>query len=107
MDQMRITISHERTKAEVMKSIDRSLNDILHGPSGLPIKLTIECRNWEGSILTFAATAKMGFMGANVLRHSGYVAPSAVRRSLRFRDPLCRAGHSFVTNAKRISRLGR
>ena len=49
-----------------MQSIDRSLNDILHGPSGLPIKLTIERRNWERSTLTFAATAKMGFMSVPI-----------------------------------------
>jgi hypothetical protein len=63
---MRITISHERSKTDVMQSIDRSLNDILHGPSGLPIKLTIERRNWEGSILTFAAIAKMGFVSTPI-----------------------------------------
>jgi hypothetical protein len=66
MKLMRITISHERTKAEVMQSVDRSLNDILHGPSGLPIKLTIERRNWEGSTLTFAATAKIAFMSTPI-----------------------------------------
>jgi len=35
-----------------MQSIDRSLNDILHGPSGLPIKLTIDQpKRYPGQVL--------------------------------------------------------
>jgi hypothetical protein len=63
---MRVTIAHHRTKAEMVEKVDRSLNEMLGGSGGLPVKLTMDQRTWNGSVLTFAATAKMGFMSTPI-----------------------------------------
>jgi hypothetical protein len=57
---MRITIEHKRTKAEVIESIDRSFDQMFQGISGLPVRLVVEQKNWQGSVLSFALSAKMG-----------------------------------------------
>jgi hypothetical protein len=63
---MRISISHNRTKEEVMKSIDRSWDDLFKEAGALPVKLVVEQRSWQGSTMTFALTAKMGIMSTPI-----------------------------------------
>jgi isocitrate dehydrogenase len=63
---MRITIEHKRTKAEVIESIDRSFDQMFQGVSGLPVRLVVEQKNWQGSVLTFALSAKMGGLSAPI-----------------------------------------
>jgi Putative polyhydroxyalkanoic acid system protein (PHA_gran_rgn) len=63
---MKVTISHNRTKAEVIESVDRSFNEMFQGISGIPVRLTVTQRTWQGSILTFALTASMGFMSTPI-----------------------------------------
>jgi hypothetical protein len=63
---MKVTISHNRTKAEVIESVDRSFNEMFQGISGIPVRLTVTQRAWQGSILTFALTAAMGFMSTPI-----------------------------------------
>jgi hypothetical protein len=63
---VRITVEHNRTKEEVMQSVDRSFDELLQGP-GLPkIKIADQSRNWQGSTLTFSLTAKMGLFSAPI-----------------------------------------
>ncbi len=59
---MRVTVSHNKSKAEVKRAVDRSFDDLFRGVGSLPIQLTNEHRNWQGETLTFACTAKMGFL---------------------------------------------
>jgi hypothetical protein len=56
---MRITIEHKRTKAEVIESVDRSFDQMFQGFSGLPVRLEVEQKSWQGSVLSFALSAKM------------------------------------------------
>jgi|SRR5450755_3498086 hypothetical protein len=63
---MRVTISHNRTKAEVIESVDRSFNEMFQGVSGIPVRLTVTQRTWQGSILTFALTASLGLMSTPI-----------------------------------------
>ena len=63
---MRVTISHNRTKAEVIEYVDRSLNEMFQGVSGIPVRLTVTQRTWQGSILTFALTASLGLMSTPI-----------------------------------------
>jgi len=62
---MRITVSHHRSKEEVIRTIDRSLDDLLQSV-GLPVGLTLQQKSWQGSTLTFALTAKMGLLSTPV-----------------------------------------
>src|SRR5277367_1528992 len=64
---MRITIAHARTKAEIIQAIDRSFADAFKNPpAGLPVQISVEQKTWQGSILTFALKAKMGFVSTPI-----------------------------------------
>jgi hypothetical protein len=63
---MRITISHNRSKAEVMESVDRSFDDMFPGVPGLPVRLAMKQRSWQGSLLSFSLTAKLGLLSTPI-----------------------------------------
>ena len=63
---MRITISHNRSKEEVIQSVDRSFNEMFQGVGALPVRLTVEQRNWQGSTLNFSLAAKMGLISTPI-----------------------------------------
>jgi hypothetical protein len=63
---MRVTISHNRPKEEVIRTVERSFDDLFKGVGVLPVQLVQEHRSWQGSTLTFALTAKMGFMSTPI-----------------------------------------
>jgi|SRR5580704_16951144 hypothetical protein len=63
---MRITVSHTRSKAEMMKYVDRSFDEISKGDPGLPVRLVMKEKSWDGSVLTFAFSAKMGIMSTPI-----------------------------------------
>jgi hypothetical protein len=63
---MRITVSHNRPKEEVISSVDRSFHHLFQGIGVLPLQLVQEHRSWQGSTLTFALTAKMGLISTPI-----------------------------------------
>ena len=63
---MRITVSHNRSKEEVIQSVDKSFNGLFQGIGGIPVKLVQEHKSWQGSTLTFALTAKMGLLSTPI-----------------------------------------
>jgi hypothetical protein len=63
---MRITISHDRPKAEIIQSVDRSFDDLFKTAVDLPVKITIQQRTWQGSTLVFALTAKWGLLSTPI-----------------------------------------
>ncbi len=63
---MRITISHDRPKAEVMQSVDRSFDDLFRTATDLPVKINVQKRTWQGSTLLFALTAKWGLLSTPI-----------------------------------------
>lgn len=63
---MRISVSHNRPKEEVVQTIDRSINELFKDAGALPIKLVMQQRSWQGSVMTFALTAKMGIMSTPI-----------------------------------------
>jgi hypothetical protein len=62
---MRITIAHKKPKQEVVDSIDRGFDDVFK-MEGLPLKVVLEQKSWQGSTMTFALSAKMGFMSSPI-----------------------------------------
>jgi len=62
---MRVTVSHNRSKEEIIRSIDRSFDDLFQG-IGLPVKVIPQQKNCQGSTLTFALTAKMGLLSTPI-----------------------------------------
>jgi hypothetical protein len=63
---MRITISHDRPKAEIVEAVDRSFGDLFKTAAQLPVKITVQERTWQGSTLNFALTAKWGLLSTPV-----------------------------------------
>jgi len=62
---MRITVSHNRSKEEIVQTIDRSFDDLFRG-TGLPVRLAQQQKSWQGSTLTFSLTAKMGLLSTPI-----------------------------------------
>jgi hypothetical protein len=63
---MRITISHDRPKAEIIEAVDRSFDDLFKGVAELPVKVRIQQRTWQGSTLAFALTAEWGLLSTPI-----------------------------------------
>jgi Putative polyhydroxyalkanoic acid system protein (PHA_gran_rgn) len=63
---MRIKIAHERTKPAVIEAVDRSFSEMFKGAAGLPVKLTVEKKSWEGPVLSFALSANMEFISTPI-----------------------------------------
>ena len=63
---MRITVSHNRKKEEVMQAVDQSFDEMFQDVGALPVRLVVEERNWQGSTLSFALAAKMGFINTPI-----------------------------------------
>jgi hypothetical protein len=63
---MRITISHKKTKAEVIESVDRSFDQLFQGVAGIPVRVVVQQKSWQGSILSFQLNAKMGLMSTPI-----------------------------------------
>ena len=62
---MRITVSHNRSKEEIIRTIDRSFDDLFQG-TGLPVHLAQQQKSWRGSTLTFSLRAKMGLLSTPI-----------------------------------------
>lgn len=63
---MRITVSHTRSKQEVIEIIDRSFDDLFRDIGMMPLRFVDERRSWQGSTLHFSLSAKMGFVSTPI-----------------------------------------
>ncbi len=63
---MRITVSHNKPKEEVMRVVDRSFDDLFRGVGSIPLKIVNEQRSWQGSTLNFSFNAKMGLLSSPI-----------------------------------------
>jgi hypothetical protein len=63
---MRITISHNRSKAEIIESVDRSFKEMVQGVEGLPLRLVVQQKSWQGPILSFSLAAKLGLLSTPI-----------------------------------------
>jgi Putative polyhydroxyalkanoic acid system protein (PHA_gran_rgn) len=63
---VRVTVSHNKSKEEVMRAVDRSFDDLFRGISILPLQIANEQRSWQGSTLTFSFTAKIGLLSSGI-----------------------------------------
>ena len=63
---MRVTVSHNGRKEEIIRSVDRSFDDLFKGIGNLPIQITNESRRWTGNRLDFSFNAKMGIVSSPI-----------------------------------------
>jgi Putative polyhydroxyalkanoic acid system protein (PHA_gran_rgn) len=62
---MRITVSHNKPKEEVIQTVDRSFTALFQAPE-VPVKLLTSDRTWKGSTMSFSLTAKLGFLSTPI-----------------------------------------
>ena len=63
---MRITVSHNRPKEEIRRSIDSSFDDFFKGVGFVPIQIANEQRQWQGNTLHFSFNAKAGILSTPI-----------------------------------------
>jgi hypothetical protein len=63
---MRITVSHTKSKDQIIQAVDRSFDDLFKGTPFIPIKVANEKREWKGSTLFFSFNATMGLLSAPI-----------------------------------------
>lgn len=63
---MRITVSHNKPKEEIMRAVDQSLDDLFRGIGVLPLQIVNEKREWNGSTMNFSFDAKAGFVSTPI-----------------------------------------
>ncbi len=63
---MRVTVSHNRKKEEIMRSVDRSFDDLFKGFGTVPIQIVNERRQWTGSRMIFSFDAKVGIVSTPI-----------------------------------------
>jgi hypothetical protein len=63
---MRITVSHNKSKDQIIQVVDRSFDDLFKGTPLIPVQVTNEKRQWQGNILVFSFNASMGLLSAPI-----------------------------------------
>lgn len=63
---MRITVSHNRSKEDVMRAVDRSFDDLFKGVGSFPLQIVNEQRSWQDSRLNFSFNAKVGLLSSPI-----------------------------------------
>jgi hypothetical protein len=63
---MRVTVSHNRRKEEIMRALDRSFDDLFKGLGTVPLQIVNESRKWTGSRMDFSFDAKMGIVSTPI-----------------------------------------
>jgi hypothetical protein len=63
---MRITVSHDRRKDEIVRSVDRSFDDLFKGFASFSIQIANESRKWAGSRMDFSFDAKVGIVSTPI-----------------------------------------
>ena len=63
---MRVTVSHNRRKEEIVRSVDRSFDDLFKGFGAVPIEIVNESRKWTGNRMDFSFDAKVGIVSTPI-----------------------------------------
>ena len=63
---MKITIAHNRSKVEVIQTIDRSFDEMSRPNAGIPVQLAVKSKNWQGAVLNFELSAKMAMLSTPI-----------------------------------------
>jgi hypothetical protein len=63
---MRVTVSHNKPKQEIIQIVDRSFDEVFRGMGVVSLQIVNEKRSWAGSTMTFSFDAKMGFLSAPI-----------------------------------------
>jgi hypothetical protein len=59
---MRLLIPHKKSQIEVMKIVDKRSDELFAGVAGPSIQIVDQKKEWDGTTMRFAFTARMGFV---------------------------------------------
>src|ERR1700680_3987089 len=59
---MRITIAHTKGRQQMIQMVERAFDEVFKGVAQGPIAITDQQKAWQGNVMTFSLTAKMGFI---------------------------------------------
>ena len=59
---MRITISHNKGREQVIQMVDRAFDEVFKGVAQVPVTITNQQKSWQGPLMNFSLVAKMGFI---------------------------------------------
>jgi len=59
---MRITVAHTKGQQQMIQIVDRAFDDVLRGLAQGPVTITDQQKSWQGPLMTFSLSAKMGFI---------------------------------------------
>lgn len=63
---MRITVSHNGRREEIIRSVDRAFDDLFKGIGTVPIQIANESRRWTGNRMDFSLSAKVGIVSTPI-----------------------------------------
>src|SRR5581483_3719878 len=63
---MRVTVSHNHGRQEAIRRVDQGVDQLLNGLAGGPIQVQDKQKSWNGNVMNFALTGKMGFFTAPI-----------------------------------------
>ena len=81
---MTIIIPHRTTAENAILMVDRSANTLFEGAGGSPVELVDRKKNWNGPVMDFSLTARMGFVSVPI---SGTVAVDDVNVTVQCELP--------------------
>lgn len=63
---LQVTISHNKTQAEIIKTVDRSIEDVFKSAATGLVQITDAKKDWNGNTMNFSLTAKAGFLSTPI-----------------------------------------
>lgn len=63
---MRITVSHNKSKQDIVRAVDQSFDDLFKSTPGIPLRIVNEKRVWNGSTMNFTFDAKLGLISTPI-----------------------------------------
>lgn len=63
---MRITVTHNKTQEEVIRNIDKAIDDVFMQVPISGLQILNKQKQWNGNVMNFAVTGKMGFFTAPI-----------------------------------------
>ena len=59
---MTVTVAHHSTQTAVVGTLDKAADQLLSGEANQNIQIVDPKKSWQGSVMTFSFTGKVGFI---------------------------------------------
>ena len=59
---MKVVVEHHSTAQAVKATVDQGVDRLLAGAGGTTVQIVDQKKSWDGSVMTFSCTGKVGFI---------------------------------------------